>query len=325
MIHPPHPPSMPAPPPTRWRRRPAVRIAAALCVLGLLAAAALAPGWAATHTPASESSRWQVTSPARTSTAPCEIPAPLTAAELRALAARTAATPPTALPAPRPAAHVLPEVAAEARCDVPGRFSFVQLQQWAADTRIDGQRATSTVVVFQHRYWRADNGSGRAISLRHPPGPQPTTNQTYPPGTLDGSIGPVAADPAGLTTQITSITPPFLGAPAVLDAIASLTTWRTPGRDARTAILTLLTGTERLTYHPQVRDRAGRTGVGVSATRENDTVRSLLILHPTTGEVLAYERAHFRPSKGKQPRPGRVEDYLLFSAHTRTSTTNTPG
>ncbi|MDG4807208.1 hypothetical protein O7634_10660 [Micromonospora sp. WMMD1120] len=199
------------------------------------------------------------------------------------------------------------------------------MQQWAADTHIDAGHATSSVVVFQHRYWRADNGSGRAISLRHSPGPQPATDETYPAGALDGSIGPVAADPAGLTEQIASITPPFLGAPAVLDAIAGLTTWRTPDRDARTAILALLTDTEGLTYHPQVRDRAGRTGVGVSATRENGIVRGLLILHPTTGEVLAHERAHFQLLQGQQPRTGRVEDYLLFCAHTRTSTTNTPG
>ncbi|MEU5943099.1 hypothetical protein ABZ807_28935 [Micromonospora sp. NPDC047548] len=323
MIHPPHPPSTPTDLPARWRRRPAVRIAAALSVLCLLAAAALVPAWSATHTPAPDNSGWRVTPPARTSTAPCEIPAPLTAAQLRALAARTAATPPTALPAPQPAAHVLPRVAAEASCDVPGRFSFVQIRQWAADTRIDGGRTTSTVVVFEQRHWRADNGSGRAVNLRHPPGPQPTTDETYQPGELDGTIGPVAADPAGLTKQITSITQPFLGAPAVLDAVADLTAWRTPGRDARTAILALLNDTDGLTHHAAVRDRAGRTGVGVSATGEDGAVRGLFILHATTGEVLAYERAHFRPPKGNT-RTGDVEDYLLFSVHTRTSTTNTP-
>ncbi|MEU7926364.1 hypothetical protein [Micromonospora sp. NPDC049107] len=324
MIHPPHPPSTPTDLPAHWRRRPAVRIAAALCVLGLLAAAALVPGWAATHTPAPQSSRWQVTSPARTGTPPCGIPAPLTAAELRALAARTAATPPTALPAPRPADHVLPQVAAEAHCDVPGRFSFVLIRQWAADTRIEAGRATSTVVVFEERHWRADNGSGRAVSLRHPPGPRPTTDETYEPGTLDGTIGPVAVDSTGLTAQISSISPPFLGAPAVLHAIAGLTSWRTPNRDARTAILTLLSHTNGLTYHPAVQDRAGRTGAGVSATSDDGTTRGLLILHPSTGEVLAYERAHFTPSQRGHPRTGDVEDYLLFTLHTRTSTTNTP-
>ncbi|MEU1964836.1 hypothetical protein ABZ541_00130 [Micromonospora sediminicola] len=219
---------------------------------------------------------------------------------------------------------MLPQVAAEARCDVPGQFSFVQIQQWAADTRIEAGRATSTVVVFQHRHWRADNGSGRAVSLRHPPGPQPTTDETYQPGTLDGTIGPIAADPAGLTAQITSISPPFLGAPAILHAIAGLTSWRAPDRDARTAILTLLSHTSGLTYHPVVRDRAGRTGAGVSATGDDGTTRGLLILHPSTGEVLAYERAHFTPLRRGHTRTGEVEDYLLFSIHTRTSTTNTP-
>ncbi|GIJ80374.1 hypothetical protein SAMN05443287_10530 [Micromonospora phaseoli] len=219
---------------------------------------------------------------------------------------------------------MLPQVAAEASCDVPGRFSFVLIRQWAADTRIEAGRATSTVVVFEQRHWRADNGSGRAISLRHPPGLQPTIDEIYPPGTHDGAIGPIAVDSAGLRAQITSISPPFLGPPAVLDAIAGLTSWLTPDRAGRTAILTLLSHTNGLTYHPAVCDRAGRTGAGVSATGDDGTTRGLLILHPSTGEVLAYERAHFTPSRRGHTRTGDVEDYLLFSVHTRTSTTNTP-
>ncbi|MDG4803720.1 hypothetical protein [Micromonospora sp. WMMD980] len=297
-----------------------------LAVLGLLGMAALAPAWAATHTatPDTGSGR-NVMPPVHARTAPCDIPAPLTAAQLRVLAARTAATPPTVLPAPRPAAQVLPTVAAEAGCDVPGRFAFVRLRQWAADTRIQGGHGTRRIVVFEQRHWRADDGSGRETSLRYPPDPHPTTDDTYPPGTLDGPIGPIAGTPAALTAQITSISPPFLGTPAVLDAIASLTRWRTPDRDARTAILTLLRHTPRLTYHPAVRDRAGRVGVGISATSDHGALRGLLILHPATGEILAYERAHFPPSQGDRRPTGQVEDYLLFIAHTRTtSATHTP-
>ncbi|PSK66687.1 hypothetical protein B0E53_01328 [Micromonospora sp. MH33] len=323
MTHPPHLPTTPPAAPSR-RPRPAVRTAAALAVLGLLATAALAPGWATTRTATPDTSSPPVTPPTHPRTAPCEIPAPLTAAQLRVLAARTAATPPTVLPAPQPAAQVLPAVAAEAGCDVPGRFAFVRLRQWAADTSVQGGHATSHVVLFEQRHWRADDGSGRETSLRYPPGPQPTTDDTYLPGNLDGPIGPIAATPAALTAQITSIAPPFLGAPAVLDAVAGLTRWRTPNRDARTAILTLLRHTDRLTYHGAVRDRAGRVGVGISATSDHGTVRSLLILNPTTGEILAYERAHFPPPQDERSPTGQVEDYLLFTAHTRTSTSHTP-
>ncbi|WP_132180735.1 hypothetical protein [Micromonospora sp. KC606] len=282
------------------------------------------PTWAATHTTTPGNSDRRVAPAARTSTAPHEILAPLTSAQLRALAARTAATPPTALPAPQPAVRVLPQVAAEANCDVPGRLSFVQVRQLAADARIDGGHATSTIVVFEQRHRRADNGSGRVISLRHPPGRQPATDETYQPDTLDAVTGPIAADAAGLTAQIIRIAPPFLDAPAVLHAVAGLTTWRTPSRDARTAILTLLHNTNGLHYHPAVRDRAGRTGVGVSATSDDGATRSLLILHPSTGEVLAYERAHLKQPRGGHTRTSEVEDYLLFRVHTRTSTTNTP-
>ncbi|MET8548932.1 hypothetical protein [Micromonospora zamorensis] len=62
-------------------------------------------------------------------------------------------------------------------------------------------------------------------------------------------------------------------------------------------------------------DRAGRTGVGISAT--SDDVRFLLILIPATGELLAYERAALTPPPGSDRTGPLVDGYHLFLVHAR--------
>ena len=67
-------------------------------------------------------------------------------------------------------------------------------------------------------------------------------------------------------------------------------------------------------------DRAGRTGIGVSAT--SDDIRFLLILNPTTGELLAYERAALTPPHGSDRTGPLVDDYQLFLVHTRANSSS---
>ncbi|MEU5934493.1 hypothetical protein [Micromonospora sp. NPDC047187] len=166
-------------------------------------------------------------------------------------------------------------------------------------------------MLFEEHRWRADDASGRVVRSRYPGGNQPTDDSTYDPGELDGPIGPIAADPAALTAHINANQPRFLGPTAVIRGLASLLGWRTPNQAARTAILTFLNDTPGITHHASVTDRAGRTGIGVSAT--SDDIRFLLILNPTTGELLAYERAALTPPPPGSDRTGPlVDDYHLF-------------
>ncbi|MEU7756730.1 hypothetical protein [Micromonospora sp. NPDC049171] len=200
-------------------------------------------------------------------------------------------------------------------CDsIPGRFAYVHLLQWATDTAIAGS-STTRIVLFEERRWRADDASGRIIRSRYPGGNQPTDDSTYHPGELDGPIGPVAADPKVLTAHIDSTQPRFRGPTAVIRGLASLLGWRTPNQAARTAVLTVLRDTPGIAYHGSVTDRAGRTGVGVSAT--SHAIRFLLILNPATGELLAYERAALTPPPGSDRTGPLVDDYHLFLVHTR--------
>ncbi|MET8550518.1 hypothetical protein [Micromonospora zamorensis] len=300
-----------------------MKVTAAACALGLLATATAIPIWTGTAGPAQSAPSPSNATASPPAVAPCLSPAALTAAQLKARAQQKLDPSPTRLPASPPEGQALKAVTAgPSGCDaIPGRFAYVHLLQWATDTTIAGNSTTTRIVLFEEQRWRADDASGRVIRSRYPAGQQPTDDSTYYPGELDGPVGPVAADPAALTAHINANQPRFLGPAAVIRGLASLLGWRTPNQATRTAILTVLRDTPGITYHASVTDRAGRTGIGVSAT--SDDIRFLLILNPTTGELLAYERAALTPSPGSDRTGPLVDAYQLFLVHSRaTSSSN---
>ncbi|MEU7970993.1 hypothetical protein AB0B48_03020 [Micromonospora sp. NPDC049089] len=304
-------------------RRRALKVTAAICALGLLATATAIPIWTGTAGPAqSAPSPSSTTAPLPAVAQPCPSPAALTAAQLKTRAQQKLDPSPTRLPASTPARQALETVAVgPSGCDsIPGRFAYVHLLQWATDTAIAGNSATTRIVLFEEQRWRADDASGRAIRSRYPTGQQPTDDSTYYPGELDGPIGPIAADPAALTEHINANQPRFLGPTAVIRGLVSLLGWRTPNQAARTAILTVLRDTPGITYHASVTDRAGRTGIGVSATSAD--IRFLLIFNPTTGELLAYERAALAPPPGSDRTGPSVDDYQLFLVQSRANSSS---
>ncbi|MEU7609395.1 hypothetical protein [Micromonospora sp. NPDC049204] len=303
--------------------RRAVKVTAAACALGLLATATAIPNWTGAAGPAQSPPSPSTTAASQSAVSPCPSPAALTAAQLKARAQQKLDPSPTHLTESTPARQALEAVTAgPSGCDsIPGRFAYVHLLQWATDTTIAGNSTTTRIVLFEEQRWRADDASGRVIRSRYPGGNQPTDDSTYHPGELDGPIGPIAADPKALTAHIDATQPRFLGPTAVIRGLASLLGWRTPNQAARTAILTVLRGTPGIAYHGSVTDRAGRTGVGISAT--SDDIRFLLILNPNTGELLAYERAALTPPPGSDRTGPLVDDYHLFLVHTRaTSSAN---
>ncbi|MFY1614673.1 hypothetical protein [Micromonospora sp. WMMD736] len=253
---------------------------------------------------------------------PCPSPAALTAAQLKTRAQQKIDPSPTHLPASTPAQQALEAVTVgPSGCDaIPGRFAYVHLLQWATDTTIAGNSTTTRIALFEEQRRRADDASGRVIRSRYPTGQRPTDDSAYRPGELDGSVGPISTDPAALTAHIDATQPRFLGPTAVIRGLVSLLGWRTPNQAARTAVLTVLSDTPGITYHGSVTDRAGRTGIGVSATA--DDIRFLLILNPTTGELLAYERAALTPPPGSDRTGPLVDDYHLFLVHTHAASSD---
>lgn len=72
-------------------------------------------------------------------------------------------------------------------------------------------------------------------------------------------------------------------------AAAEFYTWHLPSRAQRAAIAQVLADRNLIWRGPAV-ERQGRRGVAVSADSDRGTTRGQLILDPTSGEVLAYER-----------------------------------
>ena len=295
--------------------------------------------------PATASSPGPSTSASTAADGLCHPPLPLAPAELLDLARRTGSTAPVSLPASTPAAPALSLlsgaiVATSWDRDVAGSvYDFVQLHQWAADTTIQDGRATSSIVLFQEQRWRATDGSGRVASSRYPGTGQPpsgpdSSDVRYRPGELRAVIPatdpantaepppPIATEPAELAEQFNTHQPRLMGPQSVLRAYADLAGWHTTTVQIRRAILTVLATTDGLRYHPSVIDRAGRTGVGVSVDSDHGDTRDLLILHPATGQILAYEHAVLGNRTQRTAAP-RVENYILYLAHTTTASTET--
>ena len=163
--------------------------------------------------------------------------------------------------------------------------------------------------------WHADDRSGAQLATQHPPGPVAVIKDWWDAGHIpihiptDPFLDPLfrfltIGHRHGAGRDITAV--------AAIRAVADLASWHTLRRDDRAAVLTTLARHDQLTYYPHVTDRAGRVGVGIAAT-DNDGHRNLLVLHPRTGGILAYETA--RPDQTSGWRP---TSYLLLLGHSRT-------
>jgi hypothetical protein len=177
----------------------------------------------------------------------------------------------------------------------------VHYRQWNNPARY---RAAVREVVR----WRGDDRSGGQLATQHPVDVVPVTHDWWRPGDLYhvGLIDPFTR--TDVLRQDLGVNEPSPADPTeVLANLAYLSTWYSPRRDGRAAALTVLASLSPLTYYPRVVDRSGRPGIAVAATSSGR--RALLVLHPDTGEVLAYESAHLGPFGW------RVQTYLLYLAH----------
>ncbi|MBX7267532.1 hypothetical protein KIF24_16845 [Micromonospora sp. Llam7] len=306
--------------PTRRRYRTATAVVTLAVAVGVLAVVAV-PHLAAQ--PAPRPSAAPSTQPAAAPVEPCRLPAATSAADLRDLA-REPASPPTPLPASTPAReplHALVASIVASGCDATtGSYAHIRIRQWAADTASTRGRTRTVTILHDEQRWRADDGSGRIISTRHPATGDPTHDQTHPAGGLPAAVtGPLATDPALLAGQINDIHPiTAIGPPAALRALADINGWHTPNLAVRAAAIAVLRDTDGLLHHGTVTDRAGRPGIAVSATSPDNTTRDLIILDPRTGDLLASELTLLRDPGQLGITEPTVADYVLYLARTRT-------
>ncbi|MEU9505294.1 hypothetical protein AB0D32_03295 [Micromonospora sp. NPDC048170] len=206
---------------------------------------------------------------------------------------------------PQPARAPLRALAAHLRvspCDTAaGPYDLVHYRQWNNPTR-------HGAAVREVARWRGDDRSGGQLATQHPASVVPVTHDWWRPGDLH-HVGPIApftrTDVLRQDLGINELPP--ADPTEALENLAYLSTWYSPRRDGRAAALTVLADLSTLTYYPRVVDRSGRPGIAVAATSGGR--RALLVLHPNTGEVLAYESAHMGPFGW------RVQTYLLYLAH----------
>ncbi|MFI9642431.1 hypothetical protein ACIG87_20610 [Micromonospora sp. NPDC051925] len=242
-------------------------------------------------------------------TSGCGTPSLASRADLASIAAQ--GIPATVLAYPRAARPLLRDLASHLTpdpCDrVNGRFDLVHHRRWH-------RNPTSGLEVRDIIRWYDHNGYGAALTTQHPPTGVDTVRDHWTAlDPFDPQLADAFSDTTHLQWHIASAPGSSEEAEAALIGLAVLSTWHSPRRPGRALALTTLADTPDLTTYPRVADRAGRAGIGVATTSTDQSQRRLLILHPTTGTVLAYEHATLTPT-GWQ-----VNDYLLLHTHTRTA------
>ncbi|PSK67601.1 hypothetical protein B0E53_00411 [Micromonospora sp. MH33] len=218
----------------------------------------------------------------------------------------------TVLAYPRPAASVLRELALHigaATCDqAQGRFDLVRHRAWQIDGAT-GQTTTRDVVR-----WYAEDDSGAEMVNEYSGRWTATAVDWWAPGWLhDQGLQQVFVSADWLRSRVTRQPQQIDPTQQVLVGLAMLATWRSPPRSGRALSLAVLADTPGLLAYPHTVDRAGRGGIGVATTSRDGSERHLLILHPASGEVLAYEHARLTATGW---RPDR---YLLLLAHSHTA------
>ncbi|MFJ2087532.1 hypothetical protein ACIOBK_33745 [Micromonospora chokoriensis] len=207
----------------------------------------------------------------------------------------TRTPPPTELRPGRPARRVLLDLAnqiAPDTCDAAtGIYDVVYHRFWSNS---QGKQTMRDVVR-----WYGDDDSGAELMQWYPPlGLEPNLMRGFwTPGQLHETFLYRAYHSTDwLRTQAHRRAYWLPDDPALLEGLASLGTWHSPGQLQRGLTARVLADTSGLTAHLDTIDRAGRSGIGIATVSADGHERHLLILHPRTGAVLAYEHARLTPT-----------------------------
>lgn len=201
-----------------------------------------------------------------------------------------------------------------------GRYDYVHVTQWTADTTVSGGQGTTQLTMTDYQRWRAADASGRVITYRQEPAAATPEQHAvdYTRGTFPASLRtPLSTDPGILAREIDAVYHWSRGNQAGLRATADIYSWHIPSRDLRVALLQILSDTDDLLWRGTATDRVGRTGIAVSVDSHAGATRDLLILNPATGKPLAYEQVAVRnPGRLNGPFP-KVLVSTVFLSHER--------
>ncbi|MEJ7690755.1 MAG: CU044_5270 family protein [Nocardioidaceae bacterium] len=171
-----------------------------------------------------------------------------------------------------------------------GDAAIIEMQSWSLFTRIDGEQVTSEVVpeVTTKRV-EADGSAEYTSSYTFADG---STNVETASVTnaLSWPLRGLSADPATLAAQL-SAGHTQQGAAGRFDAVVDAYRQMPIGPPARAAILRYLAGTDGIASVGSVTDRIGREGLGFTLNSDYSGLptRYMVVISPTTGELLDYE------------------------------------
>ncbi|MGN9811423.1 hypothetical protein ACTMSW_18960 [Micromonospora sp. BQ11] len=216
--------------------------------------------------------------------------------------------PPTRLRSAQPGRPILLGLARRITTDAcdtaEGRYDAVHHRVW---TTRRGRDVTRDVVR-----WYADDDSGAELMTEHPDPRPGVARDFWPPGWLhDKNLFRAYQSTDWLRSQADFHAGQVNKNGALMAGLASLNTWHNPGPRQRALTAQVLADAAGLTAHPGTVDRAGRTGLAVASFNDDGRERHLLILHPRTSAVLAYESAILTPTGW------RTGTYLLLLTRTR--------
>ncbi|MFV2012654.1 MULTISPECIES: sigma-70 family RNA polymerase sigma factor [unclassified Micromonospora] len=187
------------------------------------------------------------------------------------------------------------------------RYTYVHLRAWWRDDPATGQDGGA----YDRRLWWAADRSGQETRVDPAEPDRPAEVVEYPPGALGVAVPDPAADRTVLAGQLAEEQPMHEGPQAALRAVVGLYRFHDLSPAQRAAALAVLADAELVTHGP-VLDRAGRSGVAVSATGGMDgrPVRDTAVIDTATGRLLSYERVAL-PADDRAA-AGTVTHYLVF-------------
>ncbi|WP_326550511.1 CU044_5270 family protein [Micromonospora sp. NBC_01813] len=196
-----------------------------------------------------------------------------------------------------------------------GPVTYVHTEAWSLDISAAGGETTSVVIPWKQEIWHAPDGSALRKVTRPSAGPGATLAESirYAPGEwITPTPSPPSADLAQLRAQVYANQPQENGIKSAVRGVADLYQgWVIP-TSVRAQLLRFLAEHEDLKYRGHVTDRAGRTGIAITA--DSAGAQDIIILDEATGQLLAYESVIVSGAQALAELPAVFSYVLLLKA-----------
>jgi hypothetical protein len=207
-----------------------------------------------------------------------------------------------------------------------GRYVYHRVRTWGAAivTSPEGREISYTE---EREEWIGPDGSIRQRQFQLPPEFPDEASRRYwaehhstplPGATTSGPVDDIPPHPDRPTNSVPTDRVVFVrgivggGRPAdVAKKLHGVSTWYLLDRQTRADILRGLAGVRGFVWRGRVTDRAGRSGVAITADDTVNKSQSVLVFDPRTGELLAHEMVNLTHGRV-------VEFYSLILKHDRT-------